>query len=637
MQNTIADTIASFLKQYEPFNFIELDDLKNIVLNSNIITLQKGKSLFKINDPLHESFYIAYAGVVHLTKILDAEEVLHSKCYSGNLFGLRPFFAKNNYVLNATANEDAILLAIPIIVFKPYLTKYSSVLDYFLENFATQAKSKKENYQQFKSISEIDTSASDTNYSYFQDLQYTTNPTIIDANTSIKNVVLKMIADKSGHALITYNNRLVGLVTDADLAKKIGAGLFQIEDGITKILNPHFIVVDKSISVAEAQLLLLKNDTSHLCVTEDGTQNAAILGVVSERDVINSQSNNPGILIKEIKSAHTFDELKYIHTKYLDIIQNSFTKNIPIFHINAVASELLFSIIQQNIQMAIAHLGTPPARFVWLAVGSQGRKEQLYLSDQDSLLIYEDVAADKQRDVKYYFVQMAKMVIGNLEKLGYKLCPNDHMASSVKWCRSLTEFAHVYQDWMVSPNKKDNEFSSIFFDFEYVFGEIKIKDALESHIYQKIKSNTLFFDFLGNKVLKLPEGLTFFKKIAIEENGTQKDHFDLKQKGLQVYIDAARLFALSYSLKGVNNTYLRYKQLAISDPKNAEKYLDFAENYLQLQHFRIEESIVNDTDGSFIKMTTLSKVDKEKLKKCLMQVDEVIELIKDKYQLTQFS
>jgi CBS domain-containing protein len=190
---------------------------------------------------------------------------------------------------------------------------------------------------------------------------------------------------------------------------------------------------------------------------------------------------------------------------------------------------------------------------------------------------------------------------------------------------------------MVSPNKMDNEFSSIFFDFEYVFGEIKIKDALESHIYQKIKSNTLFFDFLGNKVLKLPEGLTFFKKIAIEENGTQKDHFDLKQKGLQVYIDAARLFALSYSLKGVNNTYLRYKQLAISDPKNAEKYLDFAENYLQLQHFRIEESIVNDTDGSFIKMTTLSKVDKEKLKKCLMQVDEVIELIKDKYQLTQFS
>ena len=212
MQNSIAENIATFLKQYEPFNFIEYTDLKAIVLNSNILTLQKGKTLFKINDQLHDSFYIVYSGVIHLTKVLDAEEVLHSKCYSGNLFGLRPFFAKNNYVLNATANEDAILYAIPIAVFKPYLTKYTAVLDYFLENFATQAKPKKENYQQFKSISEIDTSASDTNYSYFQALQYTNAPTLIAANSTIKSVALKMLAEKSNHALITYNNKIVGLV-----------------------------------------------------------------------------------------------------------------------------------------------------------------------------------------------------------------------------------------------------------------------------------------------------------------------------------------------------------------------------------------------------------------------------------------
>jgi CBS domain-containing protein len=232
---------------------------------------------------------------------------------------------------------------------------------------------------------------------------------------------------------------------------------------------------------------------------------------------------------------------------------------------------------------------------------------------------------------------MAKLVIGNMEKLGYSLCPYDHMASSIKWCKSISDFTHVFQNWMASPGENVADFSPIFYDFEYVYGEIKIKDALENSIFQNMKNNTLFFDFLGNKVLKLPEGLTFFKKIAIEENGAKKDYFDLKQKGLQVYIDAARLFALSHSLKGVNNTYLRYKQLAIIDPKNAEKYLDFAENYLQLQHFRIEESIVNDTDGSFIKVANLNKVDKEKLKKCLTQSVEVIELIKDKYQLTQFS
>jgi CBS domain-containing protein len=36
--------------------------------------------------------------------------------------------------------------------------------------------------------------------------------------------------------------------------------------------------------------------------------------------------------------------------------------------------------------MSILDLGSPPARFAWLS-GSQGRKEQLLLTDQDSILI----------------------------------------------------------------------------------------------------------------------------------------------------------------------------------------------------------------------------------------------------------
>lgn len=47
MQNAVADNIASFLKQYEPFHFIELDDLKSIVLDSTIITLQKESYFLK--------------------------------------------------------------------------------------------------------------------------------------------------------------------------------------------------------------------------------------------------------------------------------------------------------------------------------------------------------------------------------------------------------------------------------------------------------------------------------------------------------------------------------------------------------------------------------------------------------------
>lgn len=637
MKNTFAENIVDFLQQYDPFKTVAYSDLLEIASQSEIIYFEKSKRLFKINDELHKNFYIVNSGIIHLTKIVDAQETLVSKCYVGSIFGLRPFFAKNNYSLNSIANEDAIVYAIPIVLFKPLLAKYAVVMDYFLESFTEQSKSTGENYQNLKAISEAGSESELTDFSYFQELDYDKNPLLVPTHISISTVAKKMVDINKSYAIVTNNARINGLITDADFRKKIAFGNINLDADCTTIMQQNVTIVEESISVAEAQLLLLKNDTDYLCVTEDGTENTRVKGMISERDIIKSQSNNPGVLIDEIRNAKDFEELKYIHSKYLFVIQNSFTKNIPIFHINNTAGGILHSIIQQCIKLCIEKIGSPPARFVWLALGSQARKEQLVLSDQDNMIIYEDVAAEKHRDVKFYFVQLAKLVISNMEILGYKPCPYEHLASNIKWCKSLSDFTAIYTNCIKSPGENMSDFSGIFFDFEYIYGETKIKDSLEIAIHQSLANNKIFFDYVGNQLLKSPPPLTFFKKFAVEETGIHKDLFNLKQKGLQFYIDAARIFALSHNLKGVNNTFLRFKQMAISDAKNAEKYLDFAENYIKLQEFRTKEGILNDNDGAFIDTNKLSKIDKEELKKAVADIDNIIDLIKDKYKLTRFS
>ena len=637
MKNTFAENIVDFLQQYDPFKTVQYSDLLDIASQSEIIYLEKSKRLFKINDELHKNFYIVNSGIIHLTKIVDAQETLVSKCYIGSIFGLRPFFAKNNYSLNSIANEDAIVYAIPIVLFKPLLAKYAVVMDYFLESFSNQTKSTGENYQNLKAISEAGSESELTDFSYFQELDYDKNPLLVPIHTSISTVAKKMVDINKSYAIVTNNARINGLITDADFRKKIAFGNINLDADCTTIMQQNVTIVEESISVAEAQLLLLKNDTDYLCVTEDGTENTRIKGMISERDIIKSQSNNPGVLIDEIRNAKNFDELKYVHSKYLFVIQNSFTKNIPIFHINNTAGGILHSIIQQCIKLCIEKLGSPPARFVWLALGSQARKEQLVLSDQDNMIVYEDVAAEKHRDVKFYFVQLAKLVISNMEILGYKPCPYEHLASNIKWCKSLSDFTAIYTNCIKSPGENMSDFSGIFFDFEYIYGETKIKDSLEIAIHQSLANNKIFFDYVGNQLLKSPPPLTFFKKFAVDETGVHKDLFNLKQKGLQFYIDAARIFALSHNLKGINNTFLRFKQMSIIDTKNAEKYLDFAENYIKLQEFRTKEGVLNDNDGAFIDTNKLSKIDKEELKKAVADIDNIIDLIKDKYKLTRFS
>lgn len=637
MKNTFAENIVDFLQQFDPFKSVEYNDLLDIASQSEIIYFEKSKRIFNINDELHRNFYIVHSGIVHLTKIIDAQESLISKCYVGSIFGLRPFFAKNNYSLNSIANEDAVVYAIPIVLFKPLLAKYSEVMDYFLESFSEQARLNGENYQNLKAISEAGSESELTDFSYFQELDYDKNPLLIPIHTSISAVAKKMVEANKSYAVITNNARINGLITDADFKKQFAFGNINFEADCTTLMQQNVTIVEESVSVAEAQLLLLKNDIDYLCVTEDGTENTRVRGMISERDIIKSQSNNPGVLIDEIRKAKNFEELKYIHSKYLFIIQNSFTKNIPIFHINNTAGGILHAIIQQCIQLSIDKLGTPPARFVWLALGSQARKEQLVLSDQDNMIVYEDVIAEKHRDVKFYFVQLAKLVISNMEQLGYKPCPYDHLASNIKWCKSLSDFTSIYKNCINAPGENMSDFSGIFFDFECIYGETKIKDALEIAIFQSLSNNKNFFDYIGNQLLKSPPPLTFFKKFAVEENGIHKDKFNLKQRGIQFYIDAARIFALSHNLKGVNNTFLRFKQMAITDTKNSDKYLDFAENYIKLQEFRTKEGILNDNDGAFIDTTKLSKVDKEELKKSLQAIDDIIDLIKDTYHLTRFS
>jgi CBS domain-containing protein len=58
---------------------------------------------------------------------------------------------------------------------------------------------------------------------------------------------------------------------------------------------------------------------------------------------------------------------------------------------------------------------------------------------------------------------------------------------------------------------------------------------------------------------------------------------------------------------------------------------------LILSKLRTVEGLENEDSGQFINLEELSKIDKEKLKNALAPMRELEELIKNKFQLTQFS
>lgn len=639
MNNSFAYHIADFLKEYQPFSNLLNSELLEIATTIQVLNLEKNKTLFEINDVLHDCFYLVASGAISLSVISDAEETLLNKCYTGDIFGLRPFFAKNNYQMTAKSREESIIYAIPIVAFKPFVTKNPDVLNFLLESFATNTKSSLDRPNSGKMIAD-NVNFGDNNQSdmlFFQTLNYNKTPLKLNTSTSIQEVAKLMTENLLDNALIIEQNYPVGIVTDADFRSKVSTGKNPITSEIHSIMASPVITVSENISVAEAQLVMLKHSVSHLCVTFDGTDKSHIKGVISEHDLVVSQANNPGVLIKEIKRSQNGKDLKQIRDKLTEIIQSSIEKNIPLSHINNISSEITLAIIKRAVELSILDIGSPPTQFAWLSTGSQGRKEQLLITDQDSMLVFEDVKEDKYRDVKDYYLKLSKKTVSILEKVGFSECKNGTMASNLFWCKSLNDWTKQYNTWMNTPNENPKDKISIFFDYELAFGNQKIEDQLTDVVFKNTKNNNLFFDYLGNDTLKNPQPLNFFKKFNLEEEGENKGKFDLKSRAIQPLIDGARLFILSMNIKGINNTYLRYKQLAMVDTKHSEIYLNCAEAFLILSKFRTLEGLRNDSSGEFINLDELSKIDKEKLKIALAPMRELEELIKSRFQLTQFS
>ncbi|WP_415061096.1 DUF294 nucleotidyltransferase-like domain-containing protein [Flavobacterium sp.] len=639
MKNSIAERIADFLKNYPPFTSLIYSELVDISKQIHVLHMEKNQVLFKVGDQTHGFFYVVKEGAIGLSVNSDAEETLIDKCDEGDILGLRPFFAKNNYLMTAKAREESLIYAIPIEIFKPYVSQNAEVLSFLLESFASNTRNPYDKEHKGKLISEnVIYNEQSSEIQYFQPIKYTSTPITASRKNSVKEVAITMTQHKIGSVIIQENNLPVGIVTDKDLRSKIATGKFSIDIPIEQIMSAPVITVSENISIAETQLIMLKQNVGHLCVTADGTTKSNIIGIISEHDVVVAQANNPGVLLKETKRATRSKELKLVREKLNDLIQNSLDKNIPIQHISNLVGEINIAITKRAVELAIEKMDEqPPTRFAWMNIGSQGRKEQLLMTDQDNALIFDDVEENRYDDVKKYFVELAEKVTKTLNKIGYEFCPAEMMASNPMWCKSVTDWNKQYNSWINKPGEKGILMCSIFFDYDFIYGDENLVNQITENIFANIHNNQLFYAYLGTDALKNPPPLGFFRQFLVEDDGEHKDTFDIKSRALMPLIDAARLLILSQDIKGINNTYQRYKKMAELEPQNADLFESCADAFSTLSHFRTEEGLANNSNGRYLNLNELSKSDKVKLKNTFQPIREVQDAIKNRFQLTYFT
>lgn len=637
MKNTIAERIFDFLKNFPPFDILNKEQLLKISTNVKVIYVENNTFVFKQEENPHQNFYVVKDGAIGLYRAIENDQILVDICDEGDIFGLRPLVQNDHYLMSAKANEESILYAISVDILKEIIASNDKVNKFLIASFSSNIKTPYAQNSTRHLFANVETlESNNSNLTDFRTAEYSKNPVTCSKSTTIKEAALIMSSKRVGSILIIENKNPIGIITDKDLRLKIATGLISIDEKVSEIMSSPVITVSEKITTAEAQIAMLKHKITHLCITKDGTPNSELIGIMSEHDIVVLQGNNPSVLIKELKRSKDVHTLKYIREKASNLLKSYIEQKIPIVFISNIISEITNSITIKAIELSLQEMETQPTvKFGWLALGSQGRKEQLLITDQDNALVFEDVSKEDYAKTKAYFLLLSKKITAKLNEVGFEYCPADMMASNSKWCLSLSEWNSQFNSWITKPSEKAIMMCTIFFDFNLIYGASELARNISENIFKSINSFEIFLNFLGKNALVNPPPLGFFRQFLVENDGQNKDQFDIKSRALMPLIDAARLISLSHNFKEENNTILRYQKMAELEPQNKELYFSCIDSFKILLRFRTEQGLKHNDSGRYIALDNLNKSEKLKLKGCFKPIKDIQELLNIRYNLAQ--
>jgi CBS domain-containing protein len=373
--------------------------------------------------------------------------------------------------------------------------------------------------------------------------------------------------------------------------------------------------------VYEALLLMFRNKTRYLLVARGGEY----LGFISRNKLLAEQAQSPFLFIQGVKQAVSGRELKLRWQKVPDIVFQLLDRGVKPEIVNQVITTVADTIALKVIETVIQEMGPPPAKFVFVVLGSEGRQEQTLLTDQDNAIIYEDKANEHREEVRAYFLAFAEQVSDRLNGIGFSFCDGGLMAKNPKWTHSLSHWKRNYQGWLRESNPENVMRFAAFFDIRYLYGEADILDELRDFLDQELqKPLERFLHYMATNALQYQPPLTFFNNIRTFAVGDQQV-VNLKRV-MSPIVDLVRVFALKNRVFATN-TGQRLGALRQLDVFSEKEYQELVQAYYYLMGMRLKKQATQMMHAklppdNYLDPKTLTKVERVTLKEIFKVIED---------------
>ncbi|WP_317618665.1 DUF294 nucleotidyltransferase-like domain-containing protein [Chlorobaculum sp. MV4-Y] len=545
--NTIVERVAADLSKYPPFDRLSSDKNRQIAAALCVEYHEEGETLFRKGDELGRFSYMVMKGAVRLFDSIDGEEVLVDLCDEGDLFGVRAIFGTSTYLLSAQVVEESLLLAIPVETIRELVQSEPSVAAYFTGAIARSVQhiehSLSEAIDMRRSLMEPGGGSLLANETLVVD--QVRNVITCAPDITIRDAAKVMSENNIGSIIVAAENRHpLGIITDTDLRKKVVAVAGQInERPVSDIMTSPVYTITAGKTVADMMMLMVRTKLRHFCITEDGTADTPVIGIISEHDIVTSEGVNPAVLMKAITQSESIEQLAQEREKAEKLLRTYIAQDVAIHFISNIFTELNDALIVKAIEFSVAEMkregvNLPDIEFCWLSLGSEGRKEQLLRTDLDNAILFRDPENEASREtVQRVFLELGKRVTAILVACGFKPCPAEIMASNPEWCQPLSGWMNYFRKWIGTPEPKALMNSTIFFDFRPVYGSTALALEMKREINTEIARGRGFLQFFAKNALQNPPPLGFFRNFLVEKSREHAHEFDIKARAMMPLSD----------------------------------------------------------------------------------------------------
>ncbi|PRO64431.1 DUF294 nucleotidyltransferase-like domain-containing protein [Alkalicoccus urumqiensis] len=571
------------IRNMAPFSSLTDEEFDRLTAVSQWMRADANEFLFHEEEEDVEVYFLLEGLCKNVLHREDGRAVSVRFYYPGDLIGLMILFSGGKMTFSVEALEPSVMLK---------LSK-KTVLQLMEENQAFRTaihhdlgESMKSLYHELKQ----ETGGNEENFQLFRTKVrslMTHAPTIPDSQEM--SAACRRLASENleGLVLVTEEGAYSGVLTQRGALKCAVSG--RMTDAVSQ-WKQSVPSVEEDTFTYEV-LTYFKDDHIELIPVVHGV---TVVGMLTAESFLQLQDSEYLQLAYELQHAQSFKEAASASPKvnqtFHAFTRSLLTEGIAAGEVSEFLSSYNDQIHRRIIQLAVRSMqqdgyGLPPVNYCFIVMGSQGRMEQGFSTDQDNGLILADYRhLENKNDIEDYFHRFAARVNDGLVQAGFPECTGGIMARERRWCREVSEWKREVVRWIKESDSREIRDFTIFIDYRPVFGDYSLAEELRTYVLPHAKEGRLLHAMLMKDTLRFRVPVNALGRFSFR---SRRSELDIKKQGLMQIVNGVRISAMQYGIEAVSTKerLLQLEKLEVFHPRDVRNILTALD---VLHQFRIE-------------------------------------------------